>query len=168
MSRRNHYHWRISEVLSLYWDRYILSINFYKKKKLLRFVFEFLRKRKVMNGSLLGCLRACMYEFKELEYFTFRKCSSLNQNSCKASKWFCKNAEKYFTFLKLNSYSSLLFLQALWQLLWVNHTTSANSVKSVPVGSANKRQSIEVIQQRVSIVVSELLSQVEATILLYI
>jgi len=55
----------------------------------------------------------------------------------------------------------LLFLQALWQLLWVNHTSSANSVRSIPVRTSSKKLSIEAIQQRVSIVVSELLSQVE-------
>ncbi|KAL2341623.1 hypothetical protein Fmac_009563 [Flemingia macrophylla] len=54
----------------------------------------------------------------------------------------------------------ILLRQALWQLLWVNHTTSSNSVKSVPVSTASKRQS-EAIQQRVSIVVSELLSQLQ-------
>jgi ubiquitin-protein ligase E3 C len=55
----------------------------------------------------------------------------------------------------------LLFLQALWQLLWVNHTSSANSVRSNAVRTSSKKLSIEGIQQRVSIVVSELLSQVE-------
>ncbi|TKY72456.1 E3 ubiquitin-protein ligase UPL6 [Spatholobus suberectus] len=54
----------------------------------------------------------------------------------------------------------ILLKQALWQLLWVNHTTSANLVKSAPVSTASKKQS-EAIQQRVSIVVSELLSQLQ-------
>ncbi|KAF7836898.1 E3 ubiquitin-protein ligase UPL6 isoform X1 [Senna tora] len=65
--------------------------------------------------------------------------------------------------LSLKDIRSLIIIlrQALWQLLWVNHNTSSNSAKSVPVSSANKRQSIEVIQQRVSIVVSELLSQLQ-------
>ncbi|CAJ1940760.1 unnamed protein product [Sphenostylis stenocarpa] len=49
----------------------------------------------------------------------------------------------------------------LWQLLWVNHTTSANPVKSVPVSSSSKGQFVQAIQQRVSIVVSELLSQLQ-------
>ncbi|KAI9082757.1 hypothetical protein K1719_035331 [Acacia pycnantha] len=40
--------------------------------------------------------------------------------------------------------------QSLWQLLCVNHTASAHSVKSVPVSSANKRQCTEVIEQRVA------------------
>ncbi|XP_028786892.1 E3 ubiquitin-protein ligase UPL6 [Neltuma alba] len=65
--------------------------------------------------------------------------------------------------LSLKDIRSLIIIlrQALWQLLWVNHNTSAYSVKSVPVNSANKRQSIEIIQQRVSIVISELLSQLQ-------
>ncbi|RZB64499.1 E3 ubiquitin-protein ligase UPL6 isoform B [Glycine soja] len=64
--------------------------------------------------------------------------------------------------LSLKDIRSLIILlrQALWQLMWVNHTTSANSVKSVPVSPAIKKQS-EAIQQRVSIVVSELLSQLQ-------
>ncbi|XP_020205693.1 E3 ubiquitin-protein ligase UPL6 [Cajanus cajan] len=64
--------------------------------------------------------------------------------------------------LSLKDIRSLIILlrQALWQLLWVNHTTSSNSVKSVPVSTASKKQS-EAIQQRVSIVVSELLSQLQ-------
>ncbi|KAK7382380.1 hypothetical protein VNO80_01231 [Phaseolus coccineus] len=62
--------------------------------------------------------------------------------------------------LSLKDIRSLIILlrQALWQLLWVNHTTSANLVKSVPVSTAIKKQ-FEAIQQRVSIVVSQLLSQ---------
>ncbi|XP_061360254.1 E3 ubiquitin-protein ligase UPL6-like isoform X2 [Gastrolobium bilobum] len=65
--------------------------------------------------------------------------------------------------LSLKDIRSLIIIlrQALWQLLWVNHTTSANSVKSVPVSSASKRQSVQAIQQRVSVVVSELLSQLQ-------
>ncbi|XP_027931583.1 E3 ubiquitin-protein ligase UPL6 isoform X1 [Vigna unguiculata] len=64
--------------------------------------------------------------------------------------------------LSLKDIKSLITLlrQALWQLLWVNHTTSANSVKSGPVSTAVKKQ-FEAIQQRVSIVVSELLSQLQ-------
>ncbi|KAL9325697.1 hypothetical protein ACSQ67_006342 [Phaseolus vulgaris] len=49
----------------------------------------------------------------------------------------------------------------LWQLLWVNHTTSANSVKSIPISSARKGQFVQAIQQRVSIAVSDLLSQLQ-------
>ncbi|KAL2338912.1 hypothetical protein Fmac_013358 [Flemingia macrophylla] len=55
----------------------------------------------------------------------------------------------------------IILRQVLWQLLWVNHTTSANSVKSIPVSSASKGQSVQAIQQRVSTVVSELLSQLQ-------
>ncbi|CAJ1963098.1 unnamed protein product [Sphenostylis stenocarpa] len=64
--------------------------------------------------------------------------------------------------LSLKDIRSLIILlrQALWQLLWVNHTTSTNSVKSVPVSTAIKKQ-FEAIQQRVSNVVSELLSQLQ-------
>ncbi|XP_061370457.1 E3 ubiquitin-protein ligase UPL6-like isoform X2 [Gastrolobium bilobum] len=64
--------------------------------------------------------------------------------------------------LSLKDIRSLIILlrQALWQLLWVNHTSSSNSVKSVPVSTTSKRQ-VEAIQQRVSIVVSELLSQLQ-------
>ncbi|XP_019419938.1 PREDICTED: E3 ubiquitin-protein ligase UPL6-like isoform X2 [Lupinus angustifolius] len=65
--------------------------------------------------------------------------------------------------LSLKDIRSLIILlrQVLWQLLWVNHTSSANSVKSVPVSISSKRQSVEAIQKRVSIVVSELLSQLQ-------
>ncbi|KAG4401280.1 hypothetical protein GLYMA_07G235800v4 [Glycine max] len=65
--------------------------------------------------------------------------------------------------LSLKDIRSLIIIlrQVLWQLLWGNHITSANSVKSVPVSSASKGQSVQTIQQRVSIVVSELLSQLQ-------
>ncbi|XP_020230204.1 E3 ubiquitin-protein ligase UPL6 isoform X2 [Cajanus cajan] len=65
--------------------------------------------------------------------------------------------------LSLKDIRSLIIIlrQVLWQLLWVNHTTSANSVKSVPVSSASKGQSVQAIQDRVSIVVYELLSQLQ-------
>ncbi|KOM33396.1 hypothetical protein LR48_Vigan01g295200 [Vigna angularis] len=49
----------------------------------------------------------------------------------------------------------------LWQLLWVNNTTSSNSVKSVPNSSVRKGRFVQAIQQRVSIAVSELLSQLQ-------
>lgn len=52
------------------------------------------------------------------------------------------------------------FLQALWQLLWVNPTASSNFSKSVTSTPANKKHAVEFIQQRVGIVASELLSQV--------
>ncbi|XP_073226082.1 E3 ubiquitin-protein ligase UPL6 isoform X2 [Cicer arietinum] len=65
--------------------------------------------------------------------------------------------------LSLKDISSLIILlkQALWQLLWVNHTSSANSVRSIPVRTSSKKLSMEAVQQRVSIVVSELLSQLQ-------
>ncbi|KAK8471005.1 hypothetical protein PHAVU_003G118500 [Phaseolus vulgaris] len=65
--------------------------------------------------------------------------------------------------LSLNDIRTLIIIlrQVLWQLLWVNHTTSANSVKSVPISSARKGQFVQAIQQRVSIAVSELLSQLQ-------
>ncbi|XP_058723586.1 E3 ubiquitin-protein ligase UPL6 [Vicia villosa] len=65
--------------------------------------------------------------------------------------------------LSLKDISSLIILlkQALWQLLWVNHTSSANSVRSIPVRTSSKKLSVEAVQQRVSIVVSELLSQLQ-------
>ncbi|XP_057750940.1 E3 ubiquitin-protein ligase UPL6 [Arachis stenosperma] len=65
--------------------------------------------------------------------------------------------------LSLKDIRSLIIIlrQALWQLLWVNHTTNPNLLKSASASSASKRQSVEAIQQRVSIVVSELLSQLQ-------
>ncbi|CAL0334474.1 unnamed protein product [Lupinus luteus] len=65
--------------------------------------------------------------------------------------------------LSLKDIRSLVILlrQALWQILWVNHTSSSNSVKSFPFSTASKRQSVEAIQQRVSVVVTELLSQLQ-------
>ncbi|KAJ7980436.1 E3 ubiquitin-protein ligase UPL6 [Quillaja saponaria] len=55
----------------------------------------------------------------------------------------------------------IILRQALWQLLWVNPTTSGNTVKPVTNGSTGKRQPLELIQHRVSIVASELLSQLQ-------
>jgi len=52
------------------------------------------------------------------------------------------------------------FLQALWQLLWVNPTAHSNSVKLVKNTSAYNGNRVESIKQRVSLVASELLSQV--------
>ncbi|KAK9288799.1 hypothetical protein L1049_017264 [Liquidambar formosana] len=54
----------------------------------------------------------------------------------------------------------IILRQALWQLLWVNPTTS-NLVKSVTDISAHRRNPVELIQHRVGIVVSELLSQLQ-------
>ena len=53
----------------------------------------------------------------------------------------------------------LLFMQALWQLLWVNPTTP-NTVKSVTNNNTLKGHTVEVLQHRVSVVAAELLSQV--------
>ncbi|XLU93545.1 hypothetical protein S245_007897, partial [Arachis hypogaea] len=52
--------------------------------------------------------------------------------------------------LSLKDIRSLIIIlrQALWQLLWVNHTTNPNSLKSASANSASKRQSVEAIQQR--------------------
>lgn len=58
-------------------------------------------------------------------------------------------------------------MQALWQLLWVNPTALSNSAKSVTNNNTLKGHSVEVIQQRVSVVASELLSQVNATFQLF-
>ncbi|XP_052727718.1 E3 ubiquitin-protein ligase UPL6 isoform X3 [Vigna angularis] len=55
----------------------------------------------------------------------------------------------------------IILRQVLWQLLWVNNTTSSNSVKSVPNSSVRKGRFVQAIQQRVSIAVSELLSQLQ-------
>ncbi|XP_047166251.1 E3 ubiquitin-protein ligase UPL6-like isoform X3 [Vigna umbellata] len=55
----------------------------------------------------------------------------------------------------------IILRQVLWQLLWVNHTTSSNSVKSVPNSSVRKGRFVQAIQQRVRIAVSELLSQLQ-------
>ncbi|PON64889.1 HECT domain containing protein, partial [Parasponia andersonii] len=54
----------------------------------------------------------------------------------------------------------IILRQALWQLLWVNPMTPPNSAKSV-TNSTLKGQSVEVIQLRVSVVASELLSQLQ-------
>lgn len=50
--------------------------------------------------------------------------------------------------LSLKDISSLIILlkQALWQLLWVNHTSSANSARSIPVRTSSKKLSIEAVQ----------------------
>ncbi|GAV71666.1 HECT domain-containing protein [Cephalotus follicularis] len=55
----------------------------------------------------------------------------------------------------------VILRQALWQLLWLNPTTQPNSGKSVANGSGHKRHPVEFIQHRVSIVASELLSQLQ-------
>ncbi|KAM4116643.1 hypothetical protein ACB094_02G066300 [Castanea mollissima] len=55
----------------------------------------------------------------------------------------------------------IILRQALWQLLWVNPTTPSNSMKFARKTSSNKRHTEEFIQERVSIVASELLSQLQ-------
>jgi hypothetical protein len=52
------------------------------------------------------------------------------------------------------------FVQALWQLLWVNPKVNSNSVKLIKNTSVYSGNPIESIKQRVSLVASELLSQV--------
>ncbi|XP_048321213.2 E3 ubiquitin-protein ligase UPL6 [Ziziphus jujuba] len=63
--------------------------------------------------------------------------------------------------LKDIRYLIIILRQALWQLLWVNPTTSSNSVKHVMNTYASKKNPVEFIQQRVSFVASELLSQLQ-------
>ncbi|KAB1213802.1 E3 ubiquitin-protein ligase UPL6 [Morella rubra] len=53
----------------------------------------------------------------------------------------------------------IILKQALWQLLWISPTTPANSMKFATNTSSKKRHPEEFIQERVSIVASELLSQ---------
>lgn len=55
----------------------------------------------------------------------------------------------------------IILRQALWQLLWVNPGAAPNSAKSITNGFAHKRHCVEFIQQRVSVVVAELLSQLQ-------
>lgn len=53
----------------------------------------------------------------------------------------------------------IILRQALWQLLWINPTTPP--MKYATNTSSNKRQTEQFIQERVSIVASELLSQLQ-------
>ncbi|XP_043709518.1 E3 ubiquitin-protein ligase UPL6-like isoform X1 [Telopea speciosissima] len=55
----------------------------------------------------------------------------------------------------------VILKQALWQLLWVIPMKSPNAVKSSTVLSGHRRNSVDFIQQRVSIVTSELLAQLQ-------
>lgn len=55
-------------------------------------------------------------------------------------------------------YDGLLF-QALWQLLWVNPLTQPSTGKSVS-NNLSKKNPVALIQNRVGVVVAELLSQV--------
>ncbi|BAB02722.1 unnamed protein product [Arabidopsis thaliana] len=54
----------------------------------------------------------------------------------------------------------IILKQALWQLLWVNPLTQPNTGKSVS-NDLSKKNPIELIQNRMGIVVSELLSQLQ-------
>uniref|UniRef100_A0A0A0K808 HECT-type E3 ubiquitin transferase n=1 Tax=Cucumis sativus TaxID=3659 RepID=A0A0A0K808_CUCSA len=56
----------------------------------------------------------------------------------------------------------VILRQALWQLLWVSPTAPSNSAKHAASGHANKRHTVDFIQYRVTIVASELLSQLFA------
>ncbi|CAL9221173.1 unnamed protein product [Arabidopsis halleri] len=54
----------------------------------------------------------------------------------------------------------IILKQALWQLLWVNPLTQPNTGKSVS-NDLSKKNPVELIQNRVGVVVSELLSQLQ-------
>lgn len=55
----------------------------------------------------------------------------------------------------------VILRQALWQLLWVNPVTPLNLVKSTAESLAYKKRPLEFLQHRVSVVASELLSQLQ-------
>ncbi|GAB2265588.1 E3 ubiquitin-protein ligase upl6 [Dionaea muscipula] len=55
----------------------------------------------------------------------------------------------------------VILRQALWQLLWTNPSAPSNLVKYKPEGTVHKILSLELLQQRVSNVASELLSQLQ-------
>ncbi|GKV52758.1 hypothetical protein SLEP1_g59326 [Rubroshorea leprosula] len=55
----------------------------------------------------------------------------------------------------------VILRQALWQLLWVNPTSQPHSAKSASNTSLHKTQPVGVIQNRVSTVASELLTQLQ-------
>ncbi|XP_043725409.1 E3 ubiquitin-protein ligase UPL6-like isoform X2 [Telopea speciosissima] len=55
----------------------------------------------------------------------------------------------------------VILKQVLWQLLWVIPMKSPNAVKSSTILSAIRRNSVDFIQERVSIVTSELLAQLQ-------
>ncbi|KAJ0092761.1 hypothetical protein Patl1_24814 [Pistacia atlantica] len=63
--------------------------------------------------------------------------------------------------LKDIRYLVVILREALWQLLWVNPTSHTNVGKSVSNPSSHKKLPFEVIQNRVSIVASEVLSQLQ-------
>ncbi|XVF62396.1 hypothetical protein PTKIN_Ptkin09bG0004200 [Pterospermum kingtungense] len=55
----------------------------------------------------------------------------------------------------------VILRQALWQLLWVNPSAHPSSGKSISSSSAHKGHPVEAIQNRVGVVASELLSQLQ-------
>ncbi|KAG6575142.1 E3 ubiquitin-protein ligase UPL6, partial [Cucurbita argyrosperma subsp. sororia] len=55
----------------------------------------------------------------------------------------------------------IILRQALWQLLWVSPTAPSNSAKPAATAHVTKRHTVEFIQYRVTIVASELLSQLQ-------
>ncbi|XP_058000848.1 E3 ubiquitin-protein ligase UPL6 isoform X2 [Hevea brasiliensis] len=55
----------------------------------------------------------------------------------------------------------IILRQALWQLLWVNPMAHNNAVKQMMNTSAYRRNPVESIKHRVSVVASELLSQLQ-------
>ncbi|CAK9328904.1 unnamed protein product [Citrullus colocynthis] len=55
----------------------------------------------------------------------------------------------------------IILRQALWQLLWVSPTAPSNSAKHAASAHGTKRHTVEFIQYRVTIVASELLSQLQ-------
>ncbi|XP_050375233.1 E3 ubiquitin-protein ligase UPL6 [Argentina anserina] len=65
--------------------------------------------------------------------------------------------------LSLKDIRSLIVIlrQSLWQLLWVNPPAPSNCLKSLASNPVNKKHPLEFIQQRVGIVASELLSQLQ-------
>ncbi|XP_058224924.1 E3 ubiquitin-protein ligase UPL6-like [Rhododendron vialii] len=77
-----------------------------------------------------------------------------------------QSAQLVLWFMK-KPYMIISFINALWQLLWVNHVASPNLSKSTADVFFLKRHPLEFIQHRVSIVASDLLSQEIADHLLY-
>lgn len=63
--------------------------------------------------------------------------------------------------LKDIRYLIVILRQALWQLLWVNPVAPLNLAKSNAGSLAYKKQPLEILQDRVSIVVAELLTQLQ-------
>ncbi|XP_021757008.1 E3 ubiquitin-protein ligase UPL6-like [Chenopodium quinoa] len=63
--------------------------------------------------------------------------------------------------LKDIRYLIVILRQALWQLLWVNPVAPLNLVKSNNESMAYKKQPLEFLQHRVSVVVAELLTQLQ-------